>query len=335
MSELIETQENNVLAVYSKDVLAVYSKDGGLNPYIEEIKTMVGNFEHDMSTGAKRDKTKSFAAKIAKLKVRIDNMGKDLTSEWKAKSKAVDANRKSFRDEMDALRDEARKPLTDWEAEESRKKAEEAAKVEAEKVAAEILAAHEIALFMNADFDRNKQMEIERIAAEQEELKRKEEDRIKALELAAAEKAKQDAELKAKQEIERREREKQEAIRREVEAKAKAEAQEKLRIESEERERKAVIQREQERIAEEKQAVENARIAAEKARQDEIDRQQSELKQQQEEDAKREADKKHVSGIRKQAKENLMYACGLTEEQAKKVVLAINSNKILNVSIKY
>lgn len=57
----------------------------------------------------------------------------------------IDAARKKARDTLDALRDEVRKPLTDWEAEQERieqerKDAEERARAEAEaaRLAAEI-----------------------------------------------------------------------------------------------------------------------------------------------------------------------------------------------------
>ena len=45
-------------------------------------------------------------------------------------------------------------------------------------------------------------------------------------------------------------------------------------------------------------------------------------------------DTKHRSIIRREAKEALMY-WGLTEETAKKVVMAINDNKIPHVKITY
>jgi hypothetical protein len=77
-----------------------------------------------------------------------------------------------------------------------------------------------------------------------------------------------------------------------------------------------------------------AEEAAEKARLNEVARQEAEAKRQAEELAAREANKKHIGAIRKAAKEGLMLA-GLTEEQAKAVVLAIHARKIPNVKINY
>ena len=49
---------------------------------------------------------------------------------------------------------------------------------------------------------------------------------------------------------------------------------------------------------------------------------------------KRQQDREHVGNIRRQAKESLM-ATGITEEQAKTIVLAINNGEITNVTIGY
>ncbi|TDI70252.1 MAG: hypothetical protein E2O86_04100 [Bacteroidetes bacterium] len=53
-----------------------------------------------------------------------------------------------------------------------------------------------------------------------------------------------------------------------------------------------------------------------------------------EEVAKRESNKKHIGKIRREAKDCLI-ACGLSEEIAKEVVLAIHKGNIKNVQIKY
>lgn len=45
----------------------------------------------------------------------VDEHGKDLVSAEKARLALIDADRKKWRDKCDALRDEIRQPLTDWE----------------------------------------------------------------------------------------------------------------------------------------------------------------------------------------------------------------------------
>jgi chromosome condensin MukBEF complex kleisin-like MukF subunit len=64
------------------------------------------------------------AHKVARSKTYIDNAGKDLVTELKALPKQIDESRRIVRERLDALKDEVRRPLTEWEqAEESRKNA--------------------------------------------------------------------------------------------------------------------------------------------------------------------------------------------------------------------
>jgi ABC-type Zn uptake system ZnuABC Zn-binding protein ZnuA len=79
----------------------------------------------------------------SRSKTYIDNAGKDLVAELKALPKQIDESRRVVRERLDALKDEVRRPLTEWEAEQERIKAEEA-----------MNALHAEALAMNEEFDR-------------------------------------------------------------------------------------------------------------------------------------------------------------------------------------
>lgn len=87
-----------------------------------------------------------------------------------------------------------------------------------------------------------------------------------------------------------------------------------------------------------KQAAKDAELQAERDKLAAIEAEQLRQKREQEaieaSKAKRKADERHVSDIRRQAKESLM-TLGLSESDAKSVVLAINAGKIANVSIQY
>jgi hypothetical protein len=74
--------------------------------------------------------------------------------------------------------------------------------------------------------------------------------------------------------------------------------------------------------------------AAEQARREEIARQEAEKKREEEAKAKREANIAHISGVRTLAKEALIEL-GITEEQAKIIVIAIHNRTIPNVTINY
>ncbi|MGJ4954596.1 hypothetical protein ACQR1H_03050 [Bradyrhizobium sp. HKCCYLRH2015] len=88
-----------------------------------QVETVLGAIETqaradviDISTGAGRDAVKSLAYKIARSKTILDDMGKEHVAEIKKQAASIDAERRTIRDRLDALKDEVRKPVTDWEA---------------------------------------------------------------------------------------------------------------------------------------------------------------------------------------------------------------------------
>ncbi|STR94742.1 Uncharacterised protein [Hafnia alvei] len=160
----------------------------------------------DLSTKKGRDAIASMAHKVARSKTYIDNAGKDLVAELKALPKQIDESRRLVRERLDALKDEVRRPLTEWEAEQERIKAEEAMNSMHEEAlvmnaefdhqrAAKIEADHEMALLMNEKIDR----EREEARQKAEQAKREHEERIKR---EAEEKARREADEAAKREIE-------------------------------------------------------------------------------------------------------------------------------------
>lgn len=88
---------------------------------------------------------------------------------------------------------------------------------------------------------------------------------------------------------------------------------------------------ERERLADIEQQKE---AAAEQARQNEIARHEAARKQEADDKAKRESDIAHISGIRTVAKDSLINL-GVSEDVAKKIILAIHNNQIPNITINY
>lgn len=76
------------------------------------INTVVNS---DMSVKKNQAAVRSLAAAIPRRKTQLDNWGKELVEPLKAQAKKVDAVRKLIREELDSLRDDVRKPLTEWE----------------------------------------------------------------------------------------------------------------------------------------------------------------------------------------------------------------------------
>lgn len=111
----------SVQAVREKPVL-VFSNPDALDMVFAETERKVLDFQHDLSTPTGRKKTASLAFEVARQKTALDEAGKELNSELRARINLVDEQRRSLRDRFDDLRDKARQPLTDWESAEERRK---------------------------------------------------------------------------------------------------------------------------------------------------------------------------------------------------------------------
>ncbi|HAS1203957.1 TPA: hypothetical protein I3821_004043 [Enterobacter cloacae] len=321
------SEVTDLVVIEKQNAMAVFTTKEQLDPIIEAIEKEARSLVPDVSTRKGRDAIASMAHKVARSKTYIDNAGKDLVAELKALPKQIDESRRIVRERLDALKDEVRKPLTEWEAEQERFKAEEAMNsmhAEAlemnvkfdQELAAKFEADHEMALLMNKDFDRDR--EEQRRQAEQAQ--REHEERIKR---EAAEQARRDAEARHKAEIEA-------AARREAEEKARAELAERQRIEAEQRaareKQEAVARAEREKAA----AVEAERLKAKQAEEARLAEEQRKA----EEEARRAADKEHRRTVNRRVIADLI-AQGIPEEFAQKAMLAIAGGKVQDAHIKY
>ena len=232
-----------------------------MDKLLGKIREAATSGEIDLTTVKGRKAIASRAHAVSKSKVVIDDAGKALVADWKAQSAKVDAVRRSVRDSLDDLRDEVRKPLTDWESEEAAKA--EAARLEAERIEAERIAkieaeraAAEAAMAARERKVREAQEKLERDA---EELRLREQ---AAIAKAAAEKAEDERIARERIEAENRAKAEAEArVKREAEAAAKAEADQKAAVErARQEERDAQARREQE--ARQAELAEQARLRA-------------------------------------------------------------------------
>lgn len=316
MAKRKEEASTEIVVIDETTVLQAFTSGDGLEAVIKQASEAVAEFKHDLSTAAGRSRTASLARRVASLKVNLDDMGKDLVSGWKTQAKAVDANRKAMRDGLDALKVEARRPLSEWEEEQERIEEEKKAAQEAEALADQIEADHEIALLLDEKIDRDAADALAEEARIQEQARKDaEEARIKReVEIAAA--AKKKAEDAAKAAADKAEADKQAAIRAQIAAEVAAE--------------QAIANAELEKEAAAKRQAEAER----RVRDEEIRKAEAKAAAEQAEIAKREANTRHVSKIRGQAKECFMTV-GFSEEDARRIVLAVAKGKIANISITY
>ncbi len=308
MNEALEgTIESTAALVTIKPntVLQVFTEGGHIDPILQAIADEVRKFKADPYTEKGRKEIASMAFKVARTKTYLDGLGKDLVADMKELPKKVDASRKVVRDFLDALKDEVRQPLDQWEAEQERIAAERKAKEDAEALAKEIEFTHEIALLLNADYDRKK---VEAAAAaEQARLER--EDQLRREGEARARQEAQEREQAAKDAQERAERQQAEAEERAKDAEARA-AQAKK--EADDRAEQAAIEAQQ----------------RERARAEAVARAEAEAK------AAKERDMEHrrkINGAILAA----IVATGIPEDQAKELVKAMAQGKIPHVSIAY
>lgn len=359
--------DTTALALPTGDALAdVFARPEQIDPIIQRIRDEVKAHAPDLSTEKGRKEIASLAYKVSRSKTALDDAGKAMTEEIKKQAGQIDAARKKIRDQLDALRDEVRKPLTDWEAAEALRKqsaldaieavrshglpeeyssadvAEAAARVkaiEAKPEYAEYLPQIEAArdntlaslrvMYAAAKKQEDQAAELERLRADAEA--RAEADRIKAEQEAAAQ-----------AEADRVKREAEEA-----EARAKEEAARAARIEAEkaeaarvaaEQEKAAAAEREAElarqaREAEERHAREmaDAKAREEAAAQAERDRIAAERKAEEDARAKREADAAHRSKIAADIAEALRAMSGRATPEA--IADALIAGKIPHVKV--
>lgn len=104
--------------------LTVFSKVKGLDPWLDQVRAKVDEFQKvlpDLKTRKGREAYASMAHQIAKSKTALEAVGKEISAKQKEIPKLIDAERKRVWDTLELWQKEVRKPLDDWEkAEEAR-----------------------------------------------------------------------------------------------------------------------------------------------------------------------------------------------------------------------
>ena len=272
-----ETTENQQMAVtVLDDYSVIVSHDEELQGFFTDgknldalygvIEAKAKGLVADPTTKEGASQIKGAARQLASVRVKVDNLGKQVVAELKKLPGVIDDNRKAFREKMEALQEEIRRPVTEIE--------ERKAKIDGFKEIHMKLAAADSAT-LQGEIERLKSMEFtekvwkestadairtveaevnalttlkaaaekrEEEARELEELRKKQEEaeriiREQKIKEEAERKAKEEAEARAEAERERHRKEMERAEREKQEAERKAEEAEKARKEAEERAR--------------------------------------------------------------------------------------------------
>jgi septal ring factor EnvC (AmiA/AmiB activator) len=351
-----DTAQTQLVVIEPTAAVTLFTEGDGIDAMLADIRKQAASLVPDVTTTKGRKEIASVAYAVAKTKTYLDGLGKDLTAKYKEIPARIDANRKVIRDTLDALKDEVRAPLTQYEAaEEARVAALQARLTRLNELGAsasvEIAAADLQAMLLEVEQTElgdswqellpqatiAKELAAKRIGdalaarqkyeaeqAELEELRKKqaEQERIdrerKIAEQATAEEAQRQEQ--ARLDAERRERE---AKDREQQAIRNAEAAEQARKDAEDR-----------RL----QAVANAKFEAEEAatRAAEQERQRiaNEQRIKDEADALRLADRDHRGRINNAILMDLM-GLGIDEDKAINLIKHVASHKIAHLTINY
>lgn len=326
-------------------VVSAFRTPGGTAELFERIAQEARSHVPDVTTKKGRDAIGSLAAKVSKSKTIAEKYAKDLVAEEKARIKLVDDDRIQFVKRMDALRDEILAPRDAWEQAEKDRVAKHETTISVIRMPLSLIQNEDgewtaqsikdaiselenrvidssfeeyeeqakLAKFETLEVLRKALIAREKFEAEQAELERlrqaeilrQQQEREAQIAREAAEKATREAEEKARFEAERVQREKAESEQREARLKAEKEAAELRAQQAAENERKR-IEAEQFAQAEAARKAEEARLA----------------------------NVEHRKQICSEALKGLTDL-GLSVDQGKAVLNAINKGLVPHVSIKF
>lgn len=111
-SELIpleEISEDKAPAIYGTNIL---------NRYVEAARAEVAGEVVDLTTRKGRERIASLAAQVSRSKTAVEKPGREYLKRIKEQPKVIEAELREFVQQMDALRDEVRAPLNEWQARE-------------------------------------------------------------------------------------------------------------------------------------------------------------------------------------------------------------------------
>lgn len=351
------TEQNELVVVKPANIPALFEKDG-CDSLLKRIKEEVGKFEGDISTTKGRKEIASMAMKVAKSKVYLEGLGKDLVTGIKEQAKVIDAERKKVREELDLLKEEVRQPLTDWEDAEKKKVTAIEERIRSfENPIEEFDTLGSVGLLLSSAVEEKlerlkgividetfEEFELAATKAKEAALTQLE---AKFIVLQNAEKEKAEAERLEKERLAKEQKEREEKIARDAAEKATKEAKAKAK-EKDAKAKQAIIdakaateKAKREKKESEDKAKQDKKEAAEQAERDRVQavedekqRQADQIKTDKEAEEKRQANKRHRNKIHKEAKGSMMEH-GMSEEDATIFVTRVKDGLVKHITINY
>lgn len=305
----------------------------------KQIEDTIEKFDYDLSTGVSRKAVASLAYKISQTKTAIDGAGSALIEDATRLVRNINAQRKTFRDRLDELRDKARKPLDDWETAQAKREADARALIEQIKAEAVIqlgetaasvrtrymllkgteLKAEALGDFYNIAKSTH-ETAVQALSTGYQRLVREEDDRAELRRLQEAEAARNaDAILAAA-----KKKDEEDA----AEAEAKAEADRKAATDKAAADASAAAQ------AAAQQAIDDANAESERLRAANAQRDEQQRKDDEDRRA-READQAHRQEVQVKAVDALMQASGCSKSGAIKIFLAVAAGGVPGMKVEF
>ena len=114
MQAVKNSTELAIIQIDTVNALELYTAEN-VDEVLEKIRKEATDFKPDISTKKGRAEIASRAYKVSRSKTALIELGDTLTEESKRQVKTVNTEKKRIEGLMDDLRDDIRKPLTDWE----------------------------------------------------------------------------------------------------------------------------------------------------------------------------------------------------------------------------
>lgn len=126
MATAIKTveQTTDIAVIFEHRPEIVLLDAGKRDALYEDIEAKIEAFAPDLSTATSRKAIASFAYEITRTKTAAEAAAKRLTEEWRTRTNAVNAERKTIAERLDGYAKLARAPLTEWEEAEKARVAE-------------------------------------------------------------------------------------------------------------------------------------------------------------------------------------------------------------------
>jgi colicin import membrane protein len=115
VDQLVGEPTREIAEFMPTNPVAVLVDEKKYSEFYKRVKAEVAAHVPDLSTEKGRKEIASLAYKVTRSKTAIDAAGKKLNEEATAKIAVVNASRRKIREELEALAEEVRAPLTKWE----------------------------------------------------------------------------------------------------------------------------------------------------------------------------------------------------------------------------